>query len=160
MSERSPSEVADSLEKMQDRLVSKVISNAIRRGMRAGAKVGKLAVRQGTGLGAALWANRNSKRRGISGTPPLIVKPLRVRRSGDTFTSGVEAKGIAALIDQGGNIKAHRIPGAFGHKGGVMHPGSAVRQAQFMPTAAETALDTAGKELDLGVAQAAQELGL
>lgn len=171
MTDRTPAEVAESLAKLPETLIRKVIPNSIRRGARRGAAAGRKAVRE-KGLGLELWKNRNSKRKGITGTPPLIVKSNRVKRSGDSYTGGIEARGVAALIDQGGSIKPHRIEakladrlafqvnGKWSRPKAVMHPGGPVQQNHFMPDAAREAIEEIGLALDTDVDAAVKAAGL
>ncbi len=81
-----------------------------------------------TTLGRKFWGRR--KRRGR--VPRLMLKnrPISVRQ--ETIETGVDVKGMAALIEEGGRIKQHRITGRpflvwpGGRARVVVHPGMRV----------------------------------
>jgi len=75
--------------------------NAIRRvltSIRADAKTRIPA----DGLGRKIWGKKAS---GLN----ALLKRVAVRTSGDSFSGGLEVKGLAGLIEQGGRTTEHRI---------------------------------------------------
>jgi len=167
----TPAEAARAFRLFDDKLQRKVIGNAIRRGVRAAAAAALKRVRE-RGLGRALWTNRNSKRKGISGTPPLIVRASRVKRSGPTWSAGITAHGVAALIQTGGRIKPHKITAKLAKRlvfklgdrwiatKSVRHPGASVQAQPFLEQAAREAESTVAKAGQEGIAAALREAGI
>lgn len=139
------------------------ISNAMRRVIR---RARTQALDRGSQLPGVLHAVFEKDRSGLR----KLVKTIRVRRSGETFESGLEVKGLAALAENGGRTAAHRIvpklarllvwqgPAGLVFAREVRHPGGRVpktpfvrpqieRSAEAMKVEVETALDALQKRL-------------
>ena len=96
---------------------------------------------------------------GVSQWPPMVNK-LKTIKLGLRYIGGLKLSGLSALQEGGGRTKAHKIKGAFGHKGTVVHPGGPVPpypSASNMVPAVEAYL---GEQLDKEVTRAIAKAGL
>jgi len=71
------------------------------------------------GVGRALWGVKGKGAR-------LMVKTVRVKRAGDTYRSGVDLQGLAALMETGGKTKKHVITGNLSFPGTNKYAGNIV----------------------------------
>lgn len=167
----TPEEGAKALALLDERLRFRVVQNALRRSLSRGATNGRRLVRQ-SGLGAALWRTRNNKRKGISGTPPIIVKSSRLQVIYRGYVGAIEAEGMAGLIETGGSTQPHKITARrastlrFQMRSGrwfngkeVHHPGGKVAKRPFLERAAREAISLAPDEILKGALEAAREAG-
>lgn len=167
----TPGEAAAAFRNLADSLRVKVYSNSIRKGTRKAASWGMKKVRSTT-FGGALYRNRNNPKKGISGTPPLIVRAKRVTVSGDTYQTGIATSGVAALIETGGRLRAHeitpkrakrlafQIEGRWTFPKVVHHPGAVVKRESFLDDAGRVAETEIQRALEEGIEKAVSEAGL
>ena len=150
----------DTLMEMNRRYASAVpgaILNGIRNQVRQTITVVKSDIRTKSGLGRRIWGKKAS---GINS----IVTLVKARSAGGLVETGIKLKGMAAMIESGGQTKPHVIKGkpylAFPGKGGdgftitkqVNHPGAPVRRHDF----AKDALDRDGQKIQLAVSASLQ----
>lgn len=138
--------------------------NAMKRVLRRARTVAAGKIRS-RGIGRALWGKGRS-------TATLSLKVERVKRSGTTLSGGLEAKGVAAMIDQGGMTKPHvikpkngtvlalKLPGGRAFARAVRHPGSRIPAQPFMKTAQAAVESDLPKELDVANVRAIARAGL
>lgn len=124
------------------------IVNAIRRVLTSIRTDAKARIPQ-DGLGRKIWGQKAS---GLN----ALLKRVAVRTQGDSFTGGLEVKGLAGLIEKGGRTTEHPIsawrgavlarkPGFFARgtagvaKAIVKHPGGPVAQKARALEAVEAA---------------------
>lgn len=118
-----------------------------------------------SGLGGALWGKRKR------GGPPLILKSntARFSKSGDGFTGGFTAKGMAGIIEKGGRTKGHDIEAkasvlVFEGKTGLVftqdvdHPGGPVKKNDALTDAMAAAALELGHVLDVRYSRAAKRV--
>jgi hypothetical protein len=149
----TPLEMASKLRELAgEKGLKKVISNGMRRGLRVGKKVALKTLR-GSGVGRALWIKRGS------GVAPVKVSYPNVRQSRNTYTSALQEKGMAALIEKGGRTRPHREK-RWGRPETMLHPGSIVPSNPHLEAAAAAAASAIPGEIETGFAQALQKLGL
>lgn len=166
----SPSEAAVKMRELAgEKGLKRVIVNSIKRGMTVGRK-DALAKLRASGVGRALTLQR--KKRGPTNVPPLIVTVGKVRQNGTEYTSSLQEKGMAALIEKGGHTKPHRITAKaskllrFGSGARwsfakvVSHPGSIVPRNAHLEHAAKVAGEAVPGQIDAGFTAAVQKAGL
>lgn len=167
----SPADAAAALRALGAKGLKRAITNGMKRGLSVG-RAQALKDLRSKGVGRALWLRRNSKKKGISGTPPLVVTVGKVRQSGGEYSSSLQEKGMAALIEKGGRTKAHKIQAKgskllhFGSGGRwsfakvVSHPGSMVQAQPHLARAAAAAGAAIPPQIDAGITAAIREVGL
>jgi hypothetical protein len=133
------------------------ILNGIRNQVRQTITTVKRDIRTRSGLGNRIWGKNGS---GLN----KIVTLVKSRAAGGQVETGIKLKGMAAMIESGGQTKPHIIKGkpylAFPGKGGsgftitkrVNHPGAPVRRHDF----ARQALDRDGQKINAAVAASLQ----
>lgn len=112
--------------------LTRTIANSLRRGVRKTITDTKRDIRTGSGIGVAVWGRKPS---GLN----KIVTLIRVRADEAQVVTGIKLKGLALLIEQGGQIAPHKIRiGSFIDSRGrhmpartVQHPGGPVRAHGF-----------------------------
>lgn len=158
----TPETCAAALRDLGDKGFRKAVSNGLRRGIRAARAD---AVATGSRIGIL---------RGIFGTKPgglrALVKTVRVARNGSVYTAGMQVKGVAAMVEEGGRIKPHTITpknasvlafkGGAGFARSVQHPGAAVPKRPFIGPALQRGTGRVVDEIDKGLAAAIAEAGL
>lgn len=147
--------------------------NAILRGLKRGvgrARKPALERLRASGVGRAL----TTRKKGLPGTPRLIVSVSRAKQTGpESFEVALQAKGMAALIDQGGRTKPHAIEaksdqllsfqardGRSVHVRRVSHPGSNVPRVSSLEPALRGAEPGVAREIQLELGNAVKEVGL
>lgn len=80
-----------------------------------------------SGIGSAIWGKDQS---GLTSQGLVVQGKLNIGSHAGTTT--LKLRGIPALLERGGPIKAHTIKNAFGHSGRKMpHPGMTLRAHGF-----------------------------
>lgn len=110
----------------------KTVENSLRRGVRKTIKDTKRDIQTGSGIGRTIWGKNPV---GLS----KLVTLIRVRGSETAIETGMKLKGLPRMIEEGGQIRPHRIPiRAFTDSLGrnmpartVQHPGAPVRAHGF-----------------------------
>jgi hypothetical protein len=127
------------------------VLNGIRNQVRQNITTVKRDIRTKSGLGNRIWGKKG---KGLDS----IVTLVKSRAAGGAVETGIKLKGMAAMIESGGQIKPHKIVGkpflVFpGKSGGVTfakvvnHPGAPVRAHNF----ARQALDRDGQKITTSV---------
>ena len=152
----------DTLMEMNRRYASGVpgaILNGIRNQVRQTITVVKSDIRTKSGIGRRIWGKNGS---GLN----KIVTLVKARSAGGLVETGIKLKGLPAIIETGGRIKAHTIRGKpylrFPGKGGegftvtkmVKHPGAPVMRHEF----AKDALERDGQKIQLAVSASLQRM--
>lgn len=140
------------------------ILNVARKGMRRIATQMRERIRRDSGLGRTIWGKK-------AGGLSKLVSVGRARQFPDGFEIAVKLKGLPAMIEQGGHIKAHQIPKRKGGRlmafsvGGkrvfakrVNHPGAAVRPHRFAEPLVAKEAPLLGKEMGTEIAAVLREV--
>lgn len=173
----TPSQAVRRFRELELRQMRSAIGNGLRAATREAMK-GAENERAETGrLARALWGGRKGaswrtfqKRQGKStlgkalkgkffgtGVPPLIVGVSRVRLQGNSQVGGVQASGMARLIEKGGRIRPHPIRRGSGV---IRHPGAEVVPRPILPRRAERARGLLPGKLEYAMKRAIEKAGL
>jgi hypothetical protein len=167
----SPGQVGKKLLTLEQRM-KRERENALRRTVRRGRQAAqkKLSSR---GIGRALWGKgRKKSSRTLKGVGHPVLKTIRVKTTGGSMRSGIQARGIAAMIEEGGGrTAAHIIKPVLAKalqlketgviiRDQVKHPGSRIPHEPFLNAALVLAKAELPPELEKAHRQAIAAEGL
>lgn len=169
----TPAQVGKKLLTLEQRM-KRERENALRRTVRRGraAAQKKLGSR---GIGRALWGKgKKPSTRTLHGVGHPVLKTIRVKTTGASMRSGIQARGIAAMIEEGGGRTArHAIKPVLAKalqlkvaslgtvvRDQVNHPGSRIPHEPFLDAALVLAKAELPGELEKGHRQAIAAAGL
>lgn len=141
---------AAEVERAFKQAVNKAVTNAVRR---------ELYAAKGSAIEG--YRSRGVLRR-IFGSKPVglrkLVQRLRVQARADSIYTGLAAKGLAGLAEQGARTMPHAIPRAFGRPGSVTHPGGPIAQNPQIARAVKAATPKIAAAIDKDLRAASARL--